>query len=325
MKVTWGKRWAVAAVVAVVALAGCGVGGGGRDGAGASARGAQLPGAPEVDSERDLPELPLDRYEFSRRDYDRQEAATLRLTQVCMKSYGFTDFPLYWHERDATLGSVAVAAIVSTTLTGSLDLDRARRLGYGVDGDALKEYRERRLSKGRLITQDEYAVLRGVGEGPSSGGSEVEGQEVPRGGCSQRAARQLRADVKDEPHMTWYVTKRRTALDKAVAKDRRMRRALDVWADCVEGKGFARYASPEAAFRDKAWRRGGDGRTGRTPRERGTAVADVECKREHNTAGVWWAVAAEKQRYDISRHKASYDAVRADLERVRAAVRRALA
>ncbi|WP_190139349.1 hypothetical protein [Streptomyces longispororuber] len=134
----------------------------------------------------------------------------------------------------------------------------------------------------------------------------------------------MRADVKDEQHMNGYVMERRAALDEAVAKNPRMRRALDTWADCVVEKGFKRYASPEAAFRDKAWGRGGDGRTTRTRRERDTAVADIECKREHNTAGVWWAIAAEKQRRDISRRQASYDAVRADLDRVRAAVRRAL-
>ncbi|WP_030683406.1 hypothetical protein [Streptomyces sp. NRRL B-1347] len=319
MKVTWGKRWAAALVVAVVALAGCGSDGGGS---GASAGGARPSGVPEVDTERDLPELPLDRYEFGRRDYDRQEAAALRLTQACMKSYGFADFPLRWHESD-TLSSVAVGTLISTTLTGSLDLDRACRVGYGMEGDALKEYRERH-SKGRLVRQDEREALRGTGKA-LDGSSKVNGREVPDGGCYQRGQRQLWAGVKDEPHMTGYVTKRRAALDKAVAEDRRMRRALDAWADCVEGKGFKRYASPEAAFRDKAWRRGGDGRTGRTRQERDTAVADIECKREHNTAGVWWTVAAEKQRYDISRHKAAYDAVRADLERVRAAVRRALA
>ncbi|MEV0441498.1 hypothetical protein AB0I84_14850 [Streptomyces spectabilis] len=318
MKVTWGKRWAAAVVVAVVALAGCGSEGGGSTG------GARASGMPEVDTEHDLPELPLDRYEFGRRDYDRQEAATLRLTQACMKSYGFADFPLHWRERDTTMSNVAIGTMISTTLTGTLDLDQARRVGYGVDGDAVKEYRERRFSKGRLVTRDESEVLRGVDKA-LHGSSKVNGREVPDGGCSQRGARQLWADVKDEPRMTGYVAERRAVLDKAVAEDRRMRRALDAWADCVEGKGFKRYASPEAAFLDKAWRRGGDGRTARTGRERDTAVADIECKREHNTVGVWWTVAAEKQRYDISRHQASYDAVRADLERVRAVVRRALA
>ncbi|MFE6402052.1 hypothetical protein [Streptomyces alboflavus] len=92
----------------------------------------------------------------------------------------------------------------------------------------------------------------------------------------------------------------------------------------VVDKGFKRYASPEAASRDKAWHRGDEGDTRRTRRERDTAVADIECKREHNTAGVWRTVAAERQRRDISRHRSAYESVRADQERVRSTVRNVL-
>ncbi|MEU2562209.1 hypothetical protein ABZ626_23155 [Streptomyces longispororuber] len=314
MKATWGTRWA-AALLAVAVAAGCGTADGpARDH-------ARSPGEPEVRVERDLPELPLDAYEFSARDYDREETATRRLTQRCMRSYGFRDFPSHWREHQDTMAETVTTAAFFTSLYGVLDLDRARRLGYGVDAKEM-EAAFGKHSKGRLITQDEEQVLHG--EALTEGDHKVKGRTVPEGGCYASSARRLRAGAKDEQRMIEYVMERRAALDKAVAKDARMRRALDTWADCVADKGFKRYASPEAAFRDKAWGRGGDGRTTRTRRERDTAVADIECKREHNTAGVWWLLTAEKQRRDISRHQASYDAVRADLDRVRAAVRRAL-
>ncbi|EPH39368.1 hypothetical protein ABT390_20475 [Streptomyces aurantiacus] len=310
MELKWGKRgvrWAAAAV-AVVALAGCAAEKGDSGRSGGAAHGS---GVPEVDEDKDLPELPLDRYEFSARDYEREQQAADRLAQRCMKSHGFPDFPRQWREHDVGMSNRLSAVLISTTLYGSLDLDEARHLGYGLDQGALKKYEKKHERKGRLVTPDEYKALRG----------EDAGRDVPEGGCAQAGTERVRADVKDEARLTRYIAGRRAALDKAVAKDPRMRRSLDEWADCVVDKGFKRYASPEAAFRDKAWGRGNEGDTKHTRRERDTAVADVECKREHNTAGVWWSVAAEHQRRDIARHRSAYEAVRADLERVRATVR----
>ncbi|MGA4839666.1 hypothetical protein [Streptomyces sp. G45] len=329
MRSTWAAtrvtRWArwMATVVMVLAVAGCASvtrGSGTADGE------PSTPGTPVVRTERDLPELPLDRYEFSRRDYGRQEAAVRRLTQRCMRSHGFADFPSRWRERPTTMADTHVLTVYSTTLYGTLDLGEARRSGYGVVRDAPRE-RDKEQQKGRLITRDEYAVLRGEPSGTAAsrkGGFKANGRAVPSGGCAQWAERRLWADVKDETRMAGYVVNRQAALDKAVAQDGRIRRALKAWADCVVDKGYKRYASPAAAFRDKAWGRDGRGRTGRTPRERGTAVADIECKRTHNTVGVWSAVTAEKQRRDLARHWSAYEAVRADQDRVRAVVRRVL-
>ncbi|MET7356983.1 hypothetical protein ABZS76_00910 [Streptomyces sp. NPDC005562] len=56
----------------------------------------------------------------------------------------------------------------------------------------------------------------------------------------------------------------------------------------------------------------------------GTAVADVECNRKLNVAGVWWAVSNEKQREDLRRHKSRYEAVRKGQDRLRAEVREVL-
>ncbi|MER7795040.1 hypothetical protein [Streptomyces sp. NPDC097640] len=103
-----------------------------------------------------------------------------------------------------------------------------------------------------------------------------------------------------------------------------MRRALATWSACFVDKGGKRYADPKAAYGDKAWRRGKDGNTAHTRREVATAVPDIECKREHNTLGVWWAALAERQRADIQRNKHDYDAVRGDLEVLPSNVRKAL-
>ncbi|MDN3054495.1 hypothetical protein PH213_08065 [Streptomyces sp. SRF1] len=71
-----------------------------------------------------------------------------------------------------------------------------------------------------------------------------------------------------------------------------MRRALRSWPQCLVDKGFKRYRTPDDAYQDTAWHRGEDGNTPHARREVSTAVADVECKREHDTVGVWSAVLA---------------------------------
>ncbi|MBW5423284.1 hypothetical protein GKQ77_17220 [Streptomyces sp. BG9H] len=203
---------------------------------------------------------------------------------------------------------------------GMLDLGQARRWGYGFDPDAMAKA----LPKGRAPTRREYEVLHGLG---AEGGDDmvVRGRKVPEGGCSAEGSRRLMADVSDEERLWGYVPGRVQKLDKAVARDERVRRAFRDWSRCVEGKGFKEYESPGDAFRDKAWGAGReDGNTGRTRRELETAVADVECNRKLNTAGVWWAVSNEQQRADLRRNKSRYAAVREDQARLRAAISKVL-
>ncbi|MVO83199.1 hypothetical protein GPA10_00095 [Streptomyces sp. p1417] len=295
----------------VAALLGCVGCAAEQDGRGRGADAAHGSGVPEVDDDKDMPPLPFDRYEFSSRDFAREEQAAARLTQRCMRSHGFPDFPRQWHEQRLEPLAVTQHAVVTmTTLYGSLDLEGARKRGYGLDRDAFDRFHKAHAPKGRLVTQKEHAALNGFG-----------GRGTPEGGCEQDGSRRVQADVRNETRMSTYVGDRGAAVAEAVAEDARMRHALDTWADCLADKGFKRYASPEAASRDKAWGRGDDGDTRRTRRERDTAVADIECKREHNTAGVWWSVTAQLQRRDIDRHRPAYEAVRADQERVRATVR----
>lgn len=299
-------RWAVVGLVAV-GLAGCGSG---SSGGGAGDGG---PGVPSVKEEKDIPELPLDRYEFSTRDSGRQTEAQARMTRSCMRKLGFEDFPL--HPKQPKNMQTAQLTMVSITSYpyGPLDLDSARRHGYGWDPDHSRADAAR--PEGRVMTEAEYEAFNGSRRKPSE-----------PGGCASSGAERLTEGVQDTTRMWTYVTRRSLSVDKAVGKDKRVREAIDTWAGCMESKGVERYKTPSDAYRDKAWGRmdNDGGNTDRTKKERATATADVECKREHNTAGVWWAVRAEKQRADVARHKDAYEAVRADQDRMRANVKRVL-
>ncbi|MEU1149776.1 hypothetical protein ACFYO9_02550 [Streptomyces sp. NPDC005863] len=272
-----------------------------------------------------MPELPLDRYQFSPRDGERLERARNLLQQRCMRDFGFDDFPL---EPD-TWGKFRMAETFTSwawmeSPYGRLDLDQARRWGYGFDPERAKAEEAELMPKGREVTEREEPVLNGVGAG-ESGPSVVHGRKVPKGGCSAEAKRRFGAGVGGAEDPSSYVVLRTAEIDKVVARDERVRKAFGDWSRCVEDKGFKGYGSPARAAGDKAWREGRkDGNTRRTQRELGTAVADVECNRKLNVAGVWWAVSNEKQREDLRRHKSRYEAVRKGQDRLRAEVREVL-
>ncbi|MEU6824505.1 hypothetical protein ABZ921_28065 [Streptomyces atriruber] len=323
MKVRWGLLALTSAV-----LAGCGSGlGAGPDDSSPPGY-ARKPGVPRVKSAGDLPELPLDRYEFSDAEQKRLRKAQNRVQQKCMRTLGFDDFPLdpdIWGSRPRMANSFTWT-LVYVSPYGMLDLDQARRWGYGSDPDRARSLPAELRPKGRKVTPREDEALNGSGSGSREGGRmTVHGRKVPKGGCSAEATRRVTATVDDETRLWGYVPQRAGKIDKAVAKDARVRRAFADWSRCVEDKGFKRYASPAQAFRDKAWRKGReDGNTHRTKKELGTAVADVECNRDLNVTGVWWAVSNEKQRADLRRNKSRYEAVRRDQDRVRAAIRETL-
>ncbi|MFJ2767897.1 hypothetical protein [Streptomyces sp. NPDC087300] len=321
MRVRWGVLALASAVGAVgTVLTGCG------SGADDGVPGRRLDaGEPRVTSHADYPATPLSKYELSDRDNKRKEQATSRLVQRCMRSYGFADFPLYPRpEKPQEMGETFSLTALSVSPYGMLDLEQVRRWGYGFDPDQAEFTPEPLGPEGRAVTSQEREVLNDFGRAGHAR-AVVDGRKVPEGGCTGEAARRLMGDEAKRMRLWGYVDERSVEIDKVVAKDARVRRVFRDWSRCVRDKGFASYESPAAAFRDEGWRKGASGgNTARTKRELGTAVADVECNRKLNVAGVWWVVSAEKERADIRRNAGRYEAVRADQERLRAGVREVL-
>jgi hypothetical protein len=248
------------------------------------ASGPELPDAAPVAS--GLGSLPADRYYFTPEDYERSQRATALLVRHCMADRGHPDFPL----DPRYPGDPLVATAVSTDY-GAADLDDAQRWGYGWDPETFPVTRP----QGRRMTSAEYA------DHPA---------------CSAEANSRLMRGIDLE--RDWlYASRRAVVVDKAVKRDKRIRAAWAEWSGCMADRGFPRYSSPVAAYTDDAWRRGSDGNTRHTRRERATAVADVTCKRRHGTVDVWRAVQAEKQAADIARHRDRYAAGLAALQKNR--------
>ncbi|MER5789810.1 hypothetical protein [Streptomyces sp. NPDC001980] len=247
-------------------------------------------GGPEaIRTASDLGPLPADRYDFTAQDYQRSQRASALLVRQCMAEHGHPDFPL-----DPRYPSDPIVATAVGTDYGALDLDAARRWGYGWDPAQSRALQP----KGRRMTTAEYA-------------------DFPT--CTAESSRRLMRGI-DVKRDWLYATTREIEVDKAVKRDPRLRTAWDVWSRCVADQGFTRYPDPVAAYTDTTWQRGSDGNTRHTPRERATAVADVTCKRRHHTAELWHAVRARQQAADISRHRARYAAGLQALRTYRAAI-----
>ncbi|WP_244371945.1 hypothetical protein [Streptomyces griseorubiginosus] len=248
------------------------------------------PGRPDViRTASDPGPLPADRYAFTPQDYQRSQRASALLVRQCMAQHGHPDFPL-----DPRYPSDPIVATAVGTLYGVLDLAAARRWGYGWDPAKSSVPRP----KGRRMTNAEYADF------PS---------------CNAEASRRLMRGI-DVKRDWLYAQTREIEVDKAVKRDPRLRSAWDVWSRCVAEQGFTRYPDPVAAYTDTAWRRGSDGNTRHTARERATATADVTCKRRHHTAELWHAVRARKQTADIAGHRDRYAAGLRALRTYRATV-----
>ncbi|MFH8684316.1 hypothetical protein [Streptomyces lydicus] len=258
-----GRRWRLGAVAVVTVLAAFCASGSVR---------------PEViRTASDLGPLPADRYDYTPQDYQRSHRASALLIRQCMADRGHPDFPL----DPRYPGDPVVATAVGTDY-GALDLDAARRWGYGWDSAKHPVPRP----TGRRMTNAEYA------DWPS---------------CNARANRRLMHGI-DLKRDWLYASRRAIEVDKEVKRDPGLRAAWALWSRCVAEQGFPRYPDPVAAYTDHAWQRDSSGNTRHTRRERATAVADVLCKRRHRTAQSWHAVRAWKQSADIRRHRDRYSA-----------------
>ncbi|WP_237551458.1 MULTISPECIES: hypothetical protein [unclassified Streptomyces] len=239
------------------------------------ASGAGGPGI--VRAASDLGPLPGDQYSYTSQDFQKGERATALLVRQCMAEHGHGHFPL---DPRYPTDPIRVAAV--STSYGALDLEAARRWGYGWD----PETDAARQPKGRRMTVAEFA-------------------DFPA--CNAQADERLMRGI-DVKRDWLYSGRRAAAIDEAVKHDPRLRAAFKVWSRCVTEHGFTRYPDPVAAYSDTAWRRNSDGNTRHTLQERATAAADVTCKRRHRTAEIWHAARAREQAADITTHRARYTA-----------------
>ncbi|WP_153547901.1 hypothetical protein [Streptomyces sp. RB17] len=254
--------------------------------------------APVVLSSVDL-KLPIERYLFSASEKQSLVKAVRILVQQCMDRY---DVPY----RPAPIGpSLGVRSLMDRRY-GITDERAARADGYHL-GD-----RDPRTHPGpppARPTGTSLLVLTGrtgpaassATTAPASPPPVVNGQRVPAGGCAAQAEAAIAGSGRLGPSdLAQDLNDRSFLTTKA---DARVTGVFRAWSRCMKGKGFS-YPDPLNAMSDRRFQGAQP-----THQEIQVASADVDCKRQTNLVGMWFAVETAFEKAQIRQNAPELTAV----------------
>jgi hypothetical protein len=224
---------------------------------------------------------PLAVFSLSANEQAVVDQARASLMTQCMRERGYTGF-------EAPLASEAEGS--QTTLFGDFglqDVDRAREFGYHprtVDGVPVNVEGE---------ADSGTTVLGGTGELPQN--------VLDESACLDLAVERLdQGTVWDNRDLEQYERFMSTALNNARSSDR-LAAAVKHWSGCMEAKGFSYSEPTEPAT--AAWP------LDVGEKEKQTAVADVECKRDVGLLSLWDEVFADCQRDLVEEYRPALEAM----------------
>jgi len=221
--------------------------------------------------------LPLDAYLLSPGETTEVTEAHRVLVRRCMARFGF-DYP------PVTDGGTG----------GGLTSWTERRYGITDPKEAAARGYRLRTPAGSAPPADpgprERIALTG------EGGSRVESDGVPEGGCAGEAGRRLRAGGPEDADRTLAQALSAESYERSL-RDKGVRAATEQWSRCMRASGLD-YAGPLDPPEDPRFQ-------GTVPSavERTTAKADVSCKKRTNLVGVWFTAEAAVQRSLIIRNR----------------------
>ncbi len=278
----------VAAIVVIVGVT-----------AGAAAPDASTPTEPRVDSIptitdwRDI-SLPLDAYLQDFAERQTVLRAEYMLTKSCVEQFGFEFAAPAWDKSPADVPNGGQPA--HYRLYGLLDDDHAKQMGYHSYGENLASeaaYADKKLP------DDYYNVV-----AAKFGGGIFNGKTIPDGGCLGAAQRHVEGATDASMPV-------QLAIDAWTAsnRDSRVVAAFAEWSNCMARSGY-HYSTPMGANNDPKW--SGDKASAE---EIAVAVADVNCKKTTNLAGIRMAVDAAYEREAIGQYGVELNSVKAGLVR----------
>ncbi|MFE6836831.1 hypothetical protein ACFVFI_18615 [Streptomyces sp. NPDC057705] len=270
------RRWiGIAAFLGAITLSACGAGGG-TESAQPGGEPAVSENPTEVDPARIT--LPLDHYRQSAEDQKILNQAFSAEMTHCMARYGFS-YP-------ATQSS-SVDEIGNSRRYGIHDAEAARERGYHPPKDLLDK--QRALDAGQnqnKLSNEAQAVASGKGQ------SELNGKEIPVGGCQGEVARNLLRGIKNIPKASLVDELSAQSYDRSLQHSR-VREAFGQWSTCMKESGF-NYRSPMDANNDRAF-----SAEEPTQIEMDTATADIGCRKKTRLIAVWASVDSAYQKKAI--------------------------
>jgi hypothetical protein len=250
-------------------------------------------------------ELPLEAYNWTDDEERTRRQGEDLLAAECMRGFGFDLEPRPPYRGDK--------ALRDANRYGVTDLDTASRFGYRIDP----------ADRGPRPPEENYSpaeslVLFGPPDGQDSGRT-AGGKSVPQGGCWGKALRDLAAQgPKVHPDKEEFASQLAVFTYQESQKDSRVKQVFAKWSDCMKGKGYT-YKGPMDPVEDPSFKDS----TSASRREIQVAEADVECKREHNVIGVWYAVEVAYQERAIEQNQQQLDTLKQRKEAVLKAAARA--
>jgi len=258
---------AATAITALGALALTGCSGGGGGGSGEPSLGP----VPKVMSPADIPSLPMDQYVLAEKEMRSYTQAQAVLSRRCMARFGMS-----WLTDAQVTADLPSLGADPTRYFTIIDAQAARLHGYG--DPSARSSKEKRVT-GYEPTRAERAVY----DGTAKGVTDTAGKPLRTGGCSAEVEAEMdRGGVRGVNALA--VGNEFYSLYAKVQQDSRVTDAFAKWSACMKGKGFT-YPTPPDAAGDPEWKTGAETRAAIS-----VATADVDCKQQHNTVGVWYAV-----------------------------------
>ncbi|MET7451318.1 hypothetical protein ABZT03_05335 [Streptomyces sp. NPDC005574] len=247
--------------------------------------------------------LPIEPYLFT----DRQVADLFRaravLVSSCMRRFGHSwPLPTGTGPGTGTLNPANTAHRYGVT-----DAGKAARYGYHPAPGARPQ--SRKESPGPRPAPEEMLVLTGLGDDGAPARHDERGRPVPVGGCQGEATAFLSGDPRKIGNGE-LVGAINIGGYQDSQKDPRVAAVFRAWSRCMRRHGY-RYTDPTRVPGNDPEFRGSTA----TRREITMAIADVTCKRETNTIGVWSSVDAACQRRAMGEKQRELAAVKRDMRR----------
>ncbi|WP_432043757.1 hypothetical protein [Streptomyces cadmiisoli] len=254
--------------------------------------------------------VPVEKYLLSDEEWHTLEKADHLLRKRCMQRFGFA-YPITFKDSEP------LGYSLTTYRYGILDPDYATQNGYrtprALNARSVDQENRKRNAQLEELSYAAKLVLFGVqpeknGRPVATGENLRNYEKIPKGGCLNEALKSLYGDSSAGTDSPVAVDVNLKSFNQTL-RDPSVLKAFAGWSSCMKRKGYV-YATPMQASGDPRW-----AASPGSSDEKVTAKADVECKIQHNVAGVWNAADVSYQNRMIKRHSTELRAVETSIDR----------